>query len=107
MSDIDLTEAVEATHVFTSTSCARGGGLVENVAACTCGHSLDWQGREQAHRKHVLAELVQATREQVAREIERQRRAPGEFAQTRTGDIQFGVDCGMENAARIARGDHS
>ncbi|QCB93331.1 hypothetical protein [Cellulomonas shaoxiangyii] len=99
MTPLDLTEAVEAAHVFTSSSRVRGGGLMENFAACTCGHPLGWEGRAEAHRRHVLTELVQAVREQVAREIEvemwRHDRAQVGFSAI--GDA-------YADAARIARG---
>lgn len=95
--NIDLTEAIEAAHVFTSTSRARGGGVVENVTSCTCGHPLDWEGRNDQHRRHVLAELVKAVREQVAERLE-------QIASDRSYDSHEMVTETYLDAARIARG---
>lgn len=128
MSDIDLTEEVEAAHAFTSSSRSRGRGITENVAACTCGHQLDWYSRNDAHRKHVLAELAQAVREQAARDIlsglpaalittardEDGWASDMQDAQLRLVDDEWVAFCGegavdiqhiAEHAARIARGD--
>jgi len=92
MSDIDLTEAVDAA----------AAGVLNRQVVSDKGQPLSARAYAHAAVTAALPHIARQVREQVAREIE------AECSQVLTDDGSGRIEsAALTHAARIARGDHS